>query len=1001
MSNLRLNKVRSQTPITILVNGGNRLSYLIAKALIDQGSYVVIIDKFNNETKKYISELKKSELVDFFDFKGFESLFKNIKRFDYMFYFLNEKLQKSEFDSKEFLLETNYLEQSLINTKKNNAKFSLITSLALNRELANRVNGEDVSKPSPYSNIELQKYCENMVAEFGDRNDVNLRIIRLATLIGKGIDTIAVPSIDTMFRDSTAKGQITIYGEGLDIHNLINESDATYGVLKLTFLDSTKKEVITLANKNNYTTLSLAYKLLELNTEAQSIRFVDNPDEKFTLQDLYVPAPSANKYGWTQQISLEESFIEQLQNYYGQANKQWDVQTDQAVVKKKVEKNTKITKTKLGEFVSNITTPIKTFLLKPATINFNWKTLLKGSTLFLVTAIISYFLIYPVIGALLGVGIINRTAKDLSTSFFDVDQNKNLEKVTIIEDNLGRVSESVSNLYWLFSAFGKRDLYNNTFQLINAGENGIKGARQLVEAITPLSMYIRDFEPAVDFGNNSTKTTREYREYLSEMSKSRYKVDDASYRIALASEMMKKVDTRVFPKQFQDRILNLKDLVKEIDESTKLYKEAIVFLPELLGKDGRQRYLVFLQNESEIRATGGWFTSYGIIGVEGGQIREIYVDDVYNADGSLKIKNKKYSPPNSMKNALGINDWSFSLVNWYPDLAETHILAETFTKDLGIGNNIDGVITIDVSFLQKLLNKWGGIEVPGEDSIVTSDNIYTKIFEMHNNFVPGSTQKTTFLANLANEIVKRVLSMKIGDMIGLADVFSSSFEEKHIQATFSNSDALNFFRSRNWAGSLDSKYNSAPTAIDWNWGGNKANLFLDKNYVLNVNVQNKNVVSFDYTISVENKSISENYPYGNYRNYQRIYLPPDAKITKVQGFENNKYEIYKESGFKIVAGWFNTPIKEVSSLNVAYVLERSAGYENFPLELNGNDVFFDLNIFKQAGEKRFAYKVDIEYPTTWKLLENDSLLNSMSNHLTSRFELSGDVKMNIIWEIPN
>ena len=83
------------------------------------------------------------------------------------------------------------------------------------------------------------------------------------------------------------------------------------------------------------------------------------------------------------------------------------------------------------------------------------------------------------------------------------------------------------------------------------------------------------------------------------------------------------------------------------------------------------------------------------------------------------------------------------------------------------------------------------------------------------------------------------------------------------------------------------------------------------------------------------------------------------------------------------------------------MLERSAGYENFPLELNGNDVFFDLNIFKQAGEKRFAYKVDIEYPTTWKLLENDSLLNSMSNHLTSRFELSGDVKMNIIWEIPN
>lgn len=1001
MSNLRLNKVKSQTPISILVNGGNRLSYLIAKALIDQGSYVVIIDKFNNETKKYISELKKSDLVDFFDFKGFESLFKNIKRFDYIFYFLNDKLQKEEFDSKEFLLETKYLEDSLVNSKKNNAKFSLITSLSLNRELANRINGEDVSKPSPYSNIELQKYCENMVAEFGDRNDVNLRIIRLATLIGKGIDKIAVPSIDAMFKDSTTKGQITIYGEGLDIHNLINESDATYGVLKLTFLDSTKKEVVTLANKNNYTTLSLAYKLLELNTEAQSIRFVDNPEERFTLQDLYVPAPSATKYGWTQQISLEDSFIEQLQNYYGQINKQWDIQNDHVVTKKKIEKNTKITKTELGEFVSTITTPIKTFFAKPAGIDLNLKTLLKGFTIFLLTALLSYFLMYPVIGTLLGISIINKTSRELSTSFFDTDQRKNLEKVTIIEDNIERVSESVGNLYWLFSLTGKKDLYNNVSQLINAGENGVKGARQLVEAITPLSQYIRDFEPAVDFGSSSTKTTREYREYLSEMSKSRYKVDDASYKISLASEMMKNVDTKVFPKQFQNKILDIKDTIKKIDSSTKLYKEAIIFLPELLGKDGRRRYLVLLQNESEMRATGGWLTSYGIIGVEGGQIREIYVDDIYNADGSLRIKNKKYAPPKSMKDALEINEWSFSLANWYPNLGETHLLVETFTKDLGIGNNIDGVITIDVSFLQKLLSKWGGIEVPGEDSIVTSDNVYTKIFEMHNNFVPGSTQKTTFLANLANEIVKKILSMKIGEMVALGDVFSSSFDEKHIQATFSNFDALNFFSSRNWAGSLDSRYNSAPAAIDWNWGGNKANLFLDKNYVLNVNVLNKDSIAFEYSLSVENKSVSDKYPYGDYKNYQRIYLPPEAKLLKVEGFENNKYDVYKESGFKIVAGWFNTPIKNISSLNIAYTLERSAGSENFPLELNNHDIYFDLNIFKQAGEKRYAYKVDIEYPTTWKLLENTSLLNSISNHLTSRFELASDVNMNIIWEIPN
>ena len=141
MSNLRLYKIKSQTPISVIIHGGNRIGYLTAKTLIEQGSYVVIIDKFTGKTKKYLTELKKSELFDFFDFRGLPSLLKTLKRFDYLFYFLNEKLQQQdEFDSKEFLNETKILEDTLINARKHNAKFSLITSLQLNRDLANIVN---------------------------------------------------------------------------------------------------------------------------------------------------------------------------------------------------------------------------------------------------------------------------------------------------------------------------------------------------------------------------------------------------------------------------------------------------------------------------------------------------------------------------------------------------------------------------------------------------------------------------------------------------------------------------------------------------------------------------------------------------------------------------------------------------------------------------------------------------------------------------------------------
>lgn len=984
-----------------MVGGGNRLGYLIAKTLIEQGSYVVIIDRFNSSTKKYISELKKSNLVDFFDYKGFDSLFKNIKRFDYLFYFLNEKLQTPEFESRDFLTETKYLEQALLSTKQNNAKFTLLTSLELNRELANRINNENLSTPAPYSNIELQKYCENLVAEFGDKTNTNLRIIRLGTLIGKGIDKIEIPSLDTMFNDATAKTQITISGEGLDIHNLISEQDATYGVLKLTFLDATKKEVITLANKNNYTTLSLAYKLLELNTEAQSIRFVDNPEERFTIQDLYVPAPHASKYGWTQQVSLEEAFIEQLQNYYGQINKSWDIAKDteeqQTVTK---EKNIKVSKTNLGKFVSNITSPIKSFFSRRTVEKITGKAFLKTLGITVVILLLTYFLIYPLIATSLGLYIINRTTKQLSTTFFDNNQNENLKKVEIIERNLDRVSDSTSSLKWIFSLVGQNDLYSNSMQMIQAGENATKGAKLLFEAVTPLTAYIKEFQPAIDFQKSTPSSSREYREYLNEMSKNSYKLDEASYKISLSSEIMKKVDTTVFPKAAQDGILKIKDYIKEIDGGTKGYKEAMSFLPILLGKDERQRYIILLQNESEIRATGGWTTSYGVLGIEGGQIREIFVDDIYNADGTLKVQGKTYTPPTSMSRALELDKWSFSLVNWYPDLTETLNATEIFTKDLGVGSKIDGLVTMDIAFLQKLLDKWGGIQVPGEDEIITSQNIYTKIFEMHEEFTPGSTQKTSFLANLANEIVKKVLSMNIGNMIDLKDVFISALDEKHLQATFKDPNAFDFFDKREWAGSLDSKFNSAPSVVDWNWGGNKANLYLDKNHSLSMDIKNEKSIDFAYTLSVENKSTSDVYPYGDYINYERVYIPAEAVVTKVEGFENNKFDTYKESGFKVIGGWFNTKIKSVSTLQISYRLTKDSSSTNFPITQNNADLFLDLNIFKQAGERNYAYKLDITYPTTWKL-KSSANFNSINNQLSSRFELNRNTKYNIVWSIPN
>ncbi len=77
--------------------------------------------------------------------------------------------------------------------------------------------------------MELQKYCETLAAEFKDKSNINLRILRLGTVIGGGIEKVDNDTLDGLLTDTVQKSQITIKGEGLDLHSLIHEADATYG----------------------------------------------------------------------------------------------------------------------------------------------------------------------------------------------------------------------------------------------------------------------------------------------------------------------------------------------------------------------------------------------------------------------------------------------------------------------------------------------------------------------------------------------------------------------------------------------------------------------------------------------------------------------------------------------------------------------------------------------------------------------------------------------------
>jgi nucleoside-diphosphate-sugar epimerase len=986
-------KVKAQTPISIIVHGGDYLGFLLAQTLLEQGSQVVIIDKFTSQTKKYTNQLKKEGDITFINFKSAKSFLDGLSRIDYLYYNLNSKLlENPTLDSKDFLEETDNLNLALKSAQNFKAKISLLTSLRLNRELANRVNNENLAQPSPYSNIELQKYCENLTAEFRDKTKANLRIIRLGTLLGKGIEHISDPKLHKLFSDGVNKSQIEIIGEGLDVHNIIEESDAIYGILKLTFSEKTRGEVISLANRTDYTTLSIAYKLLELNVNAQSIKFITDENAQLVLQDLYVPAPNASKFGWKQQSNLENTLVDQIHEYYESSNQSWNIPEKQDSSNKV---NTVEINTKRGEFVEKLRNFFKIKKDKKLFTEINYKKVSLISIISILAILIIYFLLSPLIGIAIGGSVIYSNAKSLQENVLSYNFTSARDNLSRINGHLERVKNNTQRINWVFTLLNRQDLSNEIDKIFLGLDYAIDSGDSLISGLEPLALYVQDFQPAINFESGVPTTTREYREYLQSIEEYKYLTNDGSYKLDLANEVVSSVIVEYFPSFAQDYILDLKTGMNQITQAVNSINSVVSFIPDILGNTERKRFLIFLQNEGEIRSTGGWLSSYAIVGLEGGQIRELFVDDIYNAEGTLKVQNKTFTPPNSLVRALETTDYSFSLVNWDPDLYDVMLESENFVSALGKGDDLDGLITIDIGFIQKLLDHWGGIEVPGETELITSENIYSKIFEMHEDFTPGSNRKSTFLANLANETVTRLLSSTFSEYQSIVSVFEESLNEKHLQAVFKNSDATRFFDNHNWDGRLDSKYISAPIDIDWNWGANKANLYLRRDHSLDIDIEDTQI-TYTYEINVVNESTSNTYPQGDYTNYARIYIPSGAKVLNIEGIQNNEYDIYNEDGFKVVGGWFNTLAGDSNTLLLRYRVSKSDLGVYFPLVIQNDNVFFDLNIFKQPGTKKESYVLNINYPQDWNVIESNDL-TSISNELNRRFDLVSDAEFEVSW----
>jgi hypothetical protein len=408
-------------------------------------------------------------------------------------------------------------------------------------------------------------------------------------------------------------------------------------------------------------------------------------------------------------------------------------------------------------------------------------------------------------------------------------------------------------------------------------------------------------------------------------------------------------------------------------------------LPAILGKERPTTYLVLLQNNMELRPTGGFIGSFALLTFDQGRFADFAIYDVYSADGQLK---GHVEPPAPIKDYLGEANWFLRDSNWDPDFPTSAQRAEWFL-DKEMDRGVDGVVGLDLEVLKSLLKITGPIYVADYDTWVDENNLYERVqYQVEADFFPGSRKKANFLTALASSVLEKLKTLERKDYAQVAQALWTALESRDIQIFMHQENAANGLSKLGWDGSIVSQSCLRANCQDvWlalneaNLGVNKANYFITRQGQLNLKVEGDFLVS-SLELKIKNNAAPALGLSGRYKTYLRLLTNPetrfdDLKIISSRGQENKPLEITVLQG-RMEAG----ALLEV--LPGQEMTVRFAWKE--PLKLAKNQPgFLNLQVLKQAGVA--AYPLGIRVDQGQVLIYNTNL--------------SKDFQQEIPWRNPN
>ncbi len=383
-------------------------------------------------------------------------------------------------------------------------------------------------------------------------------------------------------------------------------------------------------------------------------------------------------------------------------------------------------------------------------------------------------------------------------------------------------------------------------------------------------------------------------------------------------------------------------------------------LSELLGQNKPITYRILLQNNKEIRPSGGFMGSYATLTLDKTRIIDVHVEDIYVPDGQIK---GYVEEPYGIRHYLFAGDhpgWRLRDSNWHPDFPTAAQSINWFFAE-GQEKPADILVALNLSTVEKVLDLVGPIPVLDYDVTIDSQNMYAITqAQAEANFFPGSTQKGDFLRSLSDSFAAKLARLPVAKGVEVATLLLDELSRREIMISAQEPSVAQAVRLLGWDGSLPEVKCDAQGCtplvlgiVEANVGSTKANCCIARQFSDTITFEDERV-THELALQFANTSLPKpEPPYhfgGGYKNYLRLLLPKDVLVTSVaiDGVLLDAYDIDHEAFAQYVFWGFLHQVEGGQTSTVSVRLE---------VANKGNKPDSSLTLLKQPGIPSVPWKL--------------------------------------------